>query len=95
MAKLIYFQNKEKNVILEFYIFSRVEHLFIFMMQFKTLQLQGEMRAVSESKKTWNMWEDKYYWLEPGWSEIVTFSESQRVGRLEKTKAEVGLRSKE
>ena len=39
ITKFIYFQNKEKNVILEFYIFSRVEHLFIFMMQFKTLQL--------------------------------------------------------
>ena len=36
---LFIFKTKKKNVILEFYIFSRVEHLFIFMMQFKTLQL--------------------------------------------------------
>ena len=41
------------------------------------------------------MWEDEYYWLEPGWSEIITFLESQTVGTLEETKAEVSLWSKE
>ena len=53
------------------------------------------MSADSESKKNLEYMEDKYYWLEPGWSEIITFLESQRVGRLGKTKAEVSLWSEE